>query len=92
MPAETGKIAKLALSPRGTSAYSYLINSNRYHRDGGWRVPPPVMLAPRPDGGPGVAHPGPGIQADGWKPITALTSRKSLKPCSPHSRPLPDCL
>ena len=26
------------------------------------------------------------------QPITAFTSRNSSKPCSPHSRPLPDCL
>ena len=26
------------------------------------------------------------------QPITAFTSRNSSNPCSPHSRPLPDCL
>jgi hypothetical protein len=37
-----------------------------------------------------LAGGGPGRQLP--QPITALVSRNSSKPNSPHSRPLPDCL
>ena len=61
----------------------------------GWSREASRSLLPESSGGERTDdHPRgetpPQLAAD--QPRTALTSRNSSKPCSPHSRPLPDCL